>query len=212
MTSPRDPGSPVGAFSGSPPPAVVNDFHRYGDVDAGPQSHHHTLGPNPDQAAPGNHDHIKLSSIELLKLPRGIKAFNAHPGTGDLGTGVSLIATVQFTAEESRCYKVTWKIGVPDDQQGTSGVLNGGIDSILRWAAGSAVSTSDPPTIGGVSRAPLNGNSSSYAVSLNAVGLINNPAKGLITVGGFAAPLVSTLWRVLGSHNLLMVEDVGPAI
>jgi hypothetical protein len=145
-------------------------------------------------------------------LPRGIKALNAHPGTGDLAAATQhQIATVQFTAEPGRCYEVTWRIGVPDDQAGTSGALNTGIDCKTTWAAGSTVADTSTLTLGGVSKAPLNGNSSAYAVSLNHNGIINNPAAGLITVGAYAFSLGPT-WRVLGSNNLLMVTDIGAAV
>lgn len=40
-----------------PNPDQVNEFHRYDDVDNAPESHHHTLGPEPIQAAPGDHNH-----------------------------------------------------------------------------------------------------------------------------------------------------------
>jgi hypothetical protein len=34
------------------------DPHKRDDVDADTQSHHHTLGSGPTQAAPGNHLHV----------------------------------------------------------------------------------------------------------------------------------------------------------
>lgn len=38
-------------------PQEVNDLHHKSDVDVSALSQHHTLGPRPNQAAPGNHTH-----------------------------------------------------------------------------------------------------------------------------------------------------------
>lgn len=35
----------------------VSDFHTNDDLDVSPTSHHHTLGPSRNQAAPGTHTH-----------------------------------------------------------------------------------------------------------------------------------------------------------
>jgi hypothetical protein len=45
---------------------VVDDFHTNADTDARPESAHHTLGPGPSQAAPGNHRHNGGDSELLL--------------------------------------------------------------------------------------------------------------------------------------------------
>lgn len=49
----------------------VNDFHANSDVDKSTLSQHHTLGIQPNQASPGDHDHngrnskrLKLSNLE----------------------------------------------------------------------------------------------------------------------------------------------------
>lgn len=44
----------------------VDDFHTNSDVDLRTESHHHTLGPTPTQASPGNHIHDGGSSPLLL--------------------------------------------------------------------------------------------------------------------------------------------------
>lgn len=44
---------PVGSLS----EREVDDFHKRSDVDEGPLAQHHTIGPGPYQAAPGNHRH-----------------------------------------------------------------------------------------------------------------------------------------------------------
>lgn len=55
----------------SPSPEEVNAFHLNSDSDSSSFAQHHTLGLNPYQASPGNHNHdgknskrIKFSDIE----------------------------------------------------------------------------------------------------------------------------------------------------
>lgn len=50
-----------------PPSQAVDDFHTNSDVDARAESQHHTLGPNPTQAAPGDHRHDGGDSALLLE-------------------------------------------------------------------------------------------------------------------------------------------------
>jgi hypothetical protein len=50
-----------------PPPQVVDDFHENSDLDARAESQHHTLGPGPTQASPGNHRHDGGDSALLLE-------------------------------------------------------------------------------------------------------------------------------------------------
>lgn len=40
-----------------PNPDQVNEFHRYSDQDTSPEAQHHSLGNDPNQASPGNHNH-----------------------------------------------------------------------------------------------------------------------------------------------------------
>lgn len=40
-----------------PSSETVDDFHTNSDVDLRSESQHHTLGPAPTQASPGNHRH-----------------------------------------------------------------------------------------------------------------------------------------------------------
>lgn len=49
-----------------PPAEAVSDFHTNSDVDSRPEAQHHTLGPNSNQAAPGNHKHDGGDSEKLL--------------------------------------------------------------------------------------------------------------------------------------------------
>lgn len=43
----------------------IGDYHRYSDVDSGSKAQHHTLGPGPNQAAPGNHSHPELALLPV---------------------------------------------------------------------------------------------------------------------------------------------------
>lgn len=54
-------------FDGKPPTAEqVQKFHEKSDKDGSPKSVHHTLGPGPNQASPGNHTHDGGASAYLL--------------------------------------------------------------------------------------------------------------------------------------------------
>ena len=44
----------------------VEDFHTNSDVDLRAEAQHHTLGPAPSQASPGNHNHDGGSSPLIL--------------------------------------------------------------------------------------------------------------------------------------------------
>ena len=60
MTSPQQPDSTEAprSFVATPPnPEEVNAFHRYDDIDGSPDAHHHSLGPENNQASPGGHTH-----------------------------------------------------------------------------------------------------------------------------------------------------------
>jgi hypothetical protein len=50
-----------------PPAQAVEDFHTNSDLDARAESQHHTLGPSPTQASPGNHKHDGGDSALLLE-------------------------------------------------------------------------------------------------------------------------------------------------
>jgi hypothetical protein len=49
-----------------PASEVVNDFHRYSDVDSRMESQHHTLGNRPTQSARGDHNHRDNNGTPLL--------------------------------------------------------------------------------------------------------------------------------------------------
>ena len=67
LSSDDNPGTFGRDQNPKPAPQAVDDFHTNSDLDARAESQHHTLGPNPTQAAPGNHTHDGGDS-ELLLL------------------------------------------------------------------------------------------------------------------------------------------------
>lgn len=61
-------GGSFGADENPKPPAqTVEDFHTNSDSDARPESQHHTLGPSPSQASPGDHTHDGGDSALILE-------------------------------------------------------------------------------------------------------------------------------------------------
>jgi len=62
--------NPVSDFEAdeNPKPTAqeVDDFHQNSDVDSRAESLHHTLGPNPNQASPGDHTHDGGDSSFIL--------------------------------------------------------------------------------------------------------------------------------------------------
>jgi len=59
-----------------PTAQAVADFHTNSDADSRAESLHHTLGPNPSQASPGDHTHDGGDS-ELLLLNETISGSRA---------------------------------------------------------------------------------------------------------------------------------------
>jgi hypothetical protein len=55
-----------GTFDGTINTETVEKIHNFDDVDVRPESHHHTLGAAPNQAAPGSHLHRGGDSQILL--------------------------------------------------------------------------------------------------------------------------------------------------
>jgi len=66
LSSDDNPGTFARDENPKPPGEVVNDFHENSDVDSRAEAQHHTLGPNPNQASPGNHTHDGGDSELLL--------------------------------------------------------------------------------------------------------------------------------------------------
>jgi hypothetical protein len=67
LSSDDNPGTFSRDENPKPPSQVVDDFHENSDLDSRAESQHHTLGPNPNQAAPGNHRHDGGDSSLLLE-------------------------------------------------------------------------------------------------------------------------------------------------
>lgn len=71
----------VGASAGD-----VNDFHANSDVDKSTLSQHHTLGPQPNQAAPGDHDHNGRNSRKVQGKNLSTPEVAYQPEGATLGT------------------------------------------------------------------------------------------------------------------------------
>jgi hypothetical protein len=67
LSSDNNPGTFERDENPKPPSQVVDDFHENSDVDSRAEAQHHTLGPNPNQAAPGNHTHDGGDSALILE-------------------------------------------------------------------------------------------------------------------------------------------------
>ncbi len=87
----------VGASAGE-----VNDFHANSDVDKSTLAQHHTLGPQPNQASPGDHNHDGRNSRKLdLKDLKGTETFYQVEG-GTLGTQPTFDGAPLFTGSYTR--------------------------------------------------------------------------------------------------------------
>lgn len=79
--------SAVSAGNSIAPAAVdVEKFHTNDDLDTRVESHHHSLGPSPTQASPGDHIHDGGSSNPLLT---GVTI------SGSRGGNVALLSVIQ---------------------------------------------------------------------------------------------------------------------
>lgn len=72
------------------------DFHTHDDVDGGPKSHHHTLGPAPNQAAAGDHSHDGGSSAKIYPL-EGITISGSRGGNAALASVISALVQLGAT-------------------------------------------------------------------------------------------------------------------
>lgn len=71
-----------------PSQAEVADFHTNADTDGKATSLHHTLGPRPQQASPGNHSHDGGNSLELLA---GVTLSGAKAGNTALASVIAAL-------------------------------------------------------------------------------------------------------------------------
>lgn len=79
-----------------PSSVVVDDFHTNSDLDARPESQHHTLGAGSAQAAPGNHKHDGGDSELLLT---GLTITGARGGNTSLPSIIACL--VRLGAQDS---------------------------------------------------------------------------------------------------------------
>lgn len=87
----------VGAGAGE-----VNDFHINSDVDKSTLSQHHTLGIQPNQASPGDHNHDGRNSRRVqLKNLQG-DDINYSPSGGTTGTQPTFDGTPLFTGSYTK--------------------------------------------------------------------------------------------------------------
>jgi len=81
------------AESDKPSSKEVLDFHTHSDLDGSPKAQHHTLGPNQNQAAAGNHTHDGGQSAVLDKLMEGITVSGSRGGNDALANLLSALAS-----------------------------------------------------------------------------------------------------------------------
>jgi hypothetical protein len=67
LSSDDSPGTFSPDENPKPSSQAVSDFHENSDLDSRAEAQHHTLGPNPNQASPGNHRHDGGDSALLLE-------------------------------------------------------------------------------------------------------------------------------------------------
>lgn len=68
------------AESDAPAAREVEKFHTHADTDGSPKALHHSLGPNANQAASGNHSHDGGGSTKLTSLMEGMTVTGAKGG------------------------------------------------------------------------------------------------------------------------------------
>jgi hypothetical protein len=72
----------------------VQNFHTNADTDGKPMAIHHTLGPSPNAASPGNHTHDGGASALLLD---GITISGAKGGNAALVTVIAALVKLGAT-------------------------------------------------------------------------------------------------------------------
>lgn len=81
------------AKTNKPAAKDVTDFHTHADTDGSPKAVHHTLGPNQNQAAAGNHTHDGGQSAKLTNLLEGVTVTGSTGGNVALQNLLSALAT-----------------------------------------------------------------------------------------------------------------------
>jgi hypothetical protein len=82
----------VGASAGD-----VNDFHSNSDVDKSTLSQHHTLGPQPNQASAGDHNHDGRNTRRIQGKDLSTPEVVYQPEGGTLGTQPTFTGDPLFT-------------------------------------------------------------------------------------------------------------------
>lgn len=73
--------------NGPPPtPDQSKKQHDKSDKDGSPKSIHHTLGPGPNQASPGNHTHDGGNSAALDQIMAGVTITGSRGGNAALAS------------------------------------------------------------------------------------------------------------------------------
>lgn len=78
----------------SPLPQEVAKFHARSDVDSSIYAQHHTLGPRPNQAAPGPHKHDGTSSLKILD---GVILSGSRGGNAALASVIAALVALGAT-------------------------------------------------------------------------------------------------------------------
>jgi hypothetical protein len=74
----------------------VSDFHTHADTDGSAKAAHHTLGPGPAQASPGNHSHDGGASVQIIPLS-GITIAGAKGGNAALASVINALVFLGAT-------------------------------------------------------------------------------------------------------------------
>jgi hypothetical protein len=84
------------SLSDNPKPdaQVVEDFHANSDLDVRPEAQHHTIGPQPAQAASGAHTHNGSDSVQLLA---GVTIVGARGGNTAVASIIAALVKLGAT-------------------------------------------------------------------------------------------------------------------
>jgi hypothetical protein len=80
----------------------VNEFHANSDVDKSTISQHHTLGIQPNQASPGDHNHDGRNSRRIKGTAVETVTVNFIPAGGTTGTQPTFTGAPLFTGSYTR--------------------------------------------------------------------------------------------------------------
>lgn len=89
-----DPAKTLASRDKSLDPRAVAKIHENSDVDYSRTSLHHTLGPQANQASPGNHNHDGSTSTQILK---GISITGSRGGNTALTSVIAALVLLGAT-------------------------------------------------------------------------------------------------------------------